>query len=118
MHGSHFNAEGKFQSDKSPTCPPGKVPLSITDKTAQDLLWEYARRRRTVDAGFSDDLHTALRDAGFAATDSEAWIILFEDQSRPQELFSGAGATDAALRRFDQVRLAWTCHLFRRIAEG
>lgn len=40
--GNHIDAEGKFQSDKYPTCPPDKVPLSVNDPTAQDLLWEYA----------------------------------------------------------------------------
>lgn len=62
--GSHI-IDGKFQSDKYPTCPPGKVPLSVNDKTAQDLLWEYAQRRRAVDAEFSDDLETALLTAGY-----------------------------------------------------
>jgi hypothetical protein len=32
---------------------------------AQDLLWEYAKRRREVDAQFSADLRTALRLKGF-----------------------------------------------------
>lgn len=56
---------GEFQSDKYPTTPRGKVPLSVKDKTAQDLLWIYAQRRRTVDAEFSDDLEMALSSAGF-----------------------------------------------------
>jgi hypothetical protein len=56
---------GEFQSDKYPTCPLGKVPLSVKDPTAQDLLWEYAQRRRSVDAEFSDDLEAALRLAGY-----------------------------------------------------
>lgn len=56
---------GEFQSDKYPTCPRGKVPLSVRDPTAQDLLWQYAQRRREVDTEFSDDLETALRLAGF-----------------------------------------------------
>lgn len=56
---------GQFQSDKYPTCPPGKVPLSVKDPTAQDLLWEYAQRRRQVDAEFADDLEQALYTAGF-----------------------------------------------------
>lgn len=63
--GSHINAEGKFQSDRYPTCPAGKVPLSVTDKTAQDLLWEYAQRRRVVDAEFSVDLEACLLKAEF-----------------------------------------------------
>lgn len=61
----HINPEGEFQSDKYPTCPPGKVPLSVNDPTAQDLLWQYAQRRRVVDAEFADDLEWALLDVGF-----------------------------------------------------
>jgi hypothetical protein len=56
---------GEFQSDKYPTCPPGKVPLSVKDPTAQDLLWRYAERRRAVDAEFADDLEFALRFVGY-----------------------------------------------------
>ena len=56
---------GEFQSDKYPTCPPGKVPLSVKDRSAQDLLWEYARRRRQIDEEFSEDLETALKAAGY-----------------------------------------------------
>jgi hypothetical protein len=62
--GAHI-IDGEFQSDKYPTCPSGKVPLSVKDPTAQDLLWEYAQRRRAVDAEFSEDLETALKNAGF-----------------------------------------------------
>lgn len=54
-----------FASDKYPTCPPGKVPLSVKDTEAQDLLWEYARRHRSIDSEFSDDLEVALKNAGF-----------------------------------------------------
>lgn len=66
--GAHL-VEGEFQSDKYPTCPRGKVPLSVRDRTAQDLLWVYAQRRREVDAEFSDDLETALRAAGYEPPD-------------------------------------------------
>lgn len=62
--GAHI-INGKFQSDKYPTTPAGKVPLSVTDRTAQDLLWEYAQRRRKVDAEFADDLEACLLDAGY-----------------------------------------------------
>ena len=62
--GAHL-IDGEFQSDKYPTTPRGKVPLSVRDMTAQDLLWEYAQRRRAVDAEFEDDLETALRAAGY-----------------------------------------------------
>jgi len=62
--GAHL-IDGEFQSDKYPSCPRGKVPLSVKDPTAQDLLWVYAQRRRAVDAEFSDDLEEALRLAGY-----------------------------------------------------
>lgn len=61
---SHI-VDGEFQSDKYPTTPRGKVPLSVKDPTAQDLLWQYAQRRRVVDSEFSDDLEVALRTAGY-----------------------------------------------------
>ena len=63
--GAHINKDGLFQSDKYPTCPPGKVPLSVNDPLAQPLLWEYAQLRREVDAEFSDDLEESLRRAGY-----------------------------------------------------
>lgn len=62
--GSHI-VDGEFQSDKYPTTPRGKVPLSVKDVSAQDLLWIYAQRRRAVDAEFANDLETALLKAGF-----------------------------------------------------
>jgi hypothetical protein len=39
--------------------------LDVDDPMAQDLLAEYARRRRAVDASFSEDLEQALRDKGY-----------------------------------------------------
>lgn len=62
--GAHL-INGEFQSDKYPSTPRGKVPLSVKDASAQDLLWEYAQRRRAVDAEFSDDLEQALLLAGY-----------------------------------------------------
>lgn len=63
--GNHINSDGKFQSDKYPTCPAGKVPLSTADPMAQDLLWEYAMRRRKVDLEFSADLVICLKNDGY-----------------------------------------------------
>ncbi len=63
--GAHINAKGKFQSDKYPTCPAGKVPLSTEDPMAWDLLWQYAQRRRLVDDEFATDLEACLIRAGF-----------------------------------------------------
>lgn len=59
--------DGKFQSDKYPSTPRGKVPLSVKDAGAQDLLWQYAQRRRRMDGAFSTDLEIALIMEGFVA---------------------------------------------------
>jgi hypothetical protein len=64
--GTHL-IDGEFQSDKYPSCPRGKVPLSTKDPAAQDLIWEYAQRHRQLDDELSADLEEALRLKGFAA---------------------------------------------------
>jgi hypothetical protein len=56
---------GEFQSDKYPTTPRGKVPLSVKDPDAQDLLWEYASRHEARDSEFAADLREALKRAGY-----------------------------------------------------
>ena len=58
----HIDEKGRFQSDKYPTCPPDKVPLSVHDPMARDLLFTYAARRREIDIEFSDDLEFRLRE--------------------------------------------------------
>ncbi len=62
--GEHL-IDGEFQSDKYPTTPRGKVPLSTSDPDAHDLLWIYAQRRRAKDPEFSADLEEALRLKGY-----------------------------------------------------
>lgn len=62
--GDHL-IDGEFQSDKYPTTPRGCVPLKPSDPTAQDLLWQYAQRRRDVDPEFASDLEHALTLKGF-----------------------------------------------------
>ncbi len=62
--GEHL-IEGEFQSDKYPTCPRGKVPLSCKDPMAQDLLWRYAERIRRIDKEFAADLRVALDLKGY-----------------------------------------------------
>jgi hypothetical protein len=79
--GAHINNQDEFQSDKYPTCPPGKVPLSVKDVTAQDLLWAYAQRRRVVDAEFADDLEAALAKAGYEPGPAVAGVVVIETDS-------------------------------------
>lgn len=71
--GEHL-IDGEFQSDKYPETPRGLVPLKPTDPMAQDLLWEYAGRRRAIDPEFADDLEEALRLKGFSPTPGEIWM--------------------------------------------
>lgn len=66
--------EGEFQSDKYSWCQRGFVPLKITDPMAQDLLMEYAQRRRAVDAEFAADLEEALRLKGYMPPFGDATV--------------------------------------------
>jgi hypothetical protein len=79
---------GEFQSDKYPTCPRGKVPLSVKDPTAQDLLWAYAQRRRAVDAEFAADLETCLRVSGYTGE------VLTAAREETQQLLDRIGVFD------------------------
>lgn len=63
--GAHLDSQGRFQSDKYPTCPADKVPLSVNDKDAQPFLWAYAELHRARDAEFANDLQARLRAVGF-----------------------------------------------------
>jgi len=76
---------GEFQSDKYPTCPRGKVPLSCKDKTAQPYLWAYAQVHRAVDPQFSDDLELALRRHGYKppSQDTSCWCSEYVSSGLP-----------------------------------
>lgn len=63
--GAHL-VNGTFQSDKYPTTPAGKVPLSVKDPKAQPFLWDFAEGHREKDAEFTDDLQMALLLHGHA----------------------------------------------------
>lgn len=45
-------------------------------------------------------------------------IIVFDDADRPNEVFSGAGARPAALRRWEQISVSWNAHLFVRVEKN
>lgn len=77
--GEHLTADGEFQSDKyKDWCPPGFVPLKLSDKMAQPLLWQYAETRRGVDQEFADDLQQALRLQGYDRPES-CWLCGRQD---------------------------------------
>ena len=84
--GSHINKDGLFQSDKYPSCPAGKVPLSTKDKNAQPFLWGFAQVHRAIDAEFSDDLEAALRASGYEGTG-----VLKATDTRPRRVSKHTG---------------------------
>lgn len=113
--------DGEFQSDKYPTCPRGKVPLSCKDPHAQDLLWLYAQRHEPRDPQFSADLRMALDRAGFvphpsASTHDQAFHVgVREGEARAAAKRSAAKPTrdqewaeyealEAAYWRMDALR--------------
>jgi hypothetical protein len=80
--------KGEFQSDKYPKTPRGKVPLSVKDPLAQELLWEYAQRRRQADSQFASDLEFALRKEGFAPQQPRIeWDVKDGERRTSERLF-------------------------------
>ena len=65
MKRKHLTQRGVFRSDKYEWCKKGFLALKFTDPMAQDLIAEYAYRRQEIDLEFSEDVHTALRNAGY-----------------------------------------------------
>ena len=110
MMGAHIDREGRFQSDKYPTCPAGKVPLSTRDRTAQDLLWAYAQRRREVDAEFADDLEAALKADGYKPPTPPTGI--WSDAPKAEEL---SKATGLAIRQALDPRVEAAIDEVRRL---
>lgn len=94
--GDHINKDGKWQSDKFPTTPPDCVPLKVTDPAAQDLLWEYAKRRRAVDGEFSDDLESRLVAVGYAAPIDNRRIVVAIDEFGGVSVVGGANSPPEA----------------------
>jgi hypothetical protein len=125
--GAHI-IDGEFQSDKYPTCPAGKVPLSTKDPTAWDLLWEYAQRRRAVDAEFADDLEAALQAKGYAGPATERYVdadpslvfviernwsvvAMFADESDAEKFCSARNAANVLAGSSVRYRVArWHVH--------
>jgi hypothetical protein len=64
--GEHI-VDGKFKSDKYDWCEPDFLALKLSDKRAQDLIAEYARRARADgDTSLADDLDARLKNFGYA----------------------------------------------------
>ena len=61
----NLTQRGVFRSDKYEWCKKGFLALKFTDPMAQDLIAEYAYRRQEIDLEFSEDVDTALRNAGY-----------------------------------------------------
>ena len=47
-----------------------------------------------------------------------AFIIKYEDNEVEDEIFSGYGAEEGALKRFEQLSLNWNCSLFQLIKQN
>jgi len=64
MKRPHLTQRGVFR-DKYDWCKKGFLALKFTDPMAQDLIDEYAYRRREIDIEFTEDVFTALHNVGY-----------------------------------------------------
>jgi hypothetical protein len=109
LQGPHI-VNGEWKSDKYAWCLPGFVPLKLTDKTAQPLLWQYAQVRRVVDADFSRDLELCLKYEGYEPPRSGEPVVC--------SLKDGTGTTIAlsvsTASGWVRVELDWASLLAKR----
>lgn len=98
--GAHL-INGHFQSDKFPSTPSDLVPLSTYDKDAQDLLWLYADRHRTIDPEFSDDLQDALRLSGYEPDSTELIVDQVAVDTARAALAAGRAAREMTATAVD-----------------
>ena len=56
----HLTVSGQFQSDKYDWCPPGFLPLKISDSSAWPELIDYAHKRGAIDPEFKRDVLEAV----------------------------------------------------------
>lgn len=90
-----------FQSDKYPSCPAGKVPISTKDPAGQDLLFEYAHRREVGSHG-SSETDSSFASAVRIALQSRGFVPLTH---RPSLLDDGHTACGLTLQRFPLDRV-------------
>ena len=58
------------------------------------------------------------RPQGLPIDAEPVWVVRYQDQDMPDEVFSGGGAENFARRRFDQQRGSWSLSLFMEVARG
>lgn len=63
------------------------------------------------------EMYQALKEDKSAAALPEegAYIIKYDDADQEDEQFVGAGAREAALKRFDMISLNWNAHLYVKL---
>ena len=84
-----------------------------------DEVWQKSR-----DMGYSNvtmalaELEQVKKAQGQEVPEECPHMIVFDDADRENEVFAGAGARPAALRRWAQISTAWNAHLFVRTASN
>ena len=58
--GRHIDTEGRFQSDKHPELPPGRILVSFTDPAARLALGGLAIGYNNIDNELASDIRTRL----------------------------------------------------------
>lgn len=88
------------------------------------LMWrvgnqrrELARQNQDIARLKNDIQELTCGDPRLVSSPDETaeheWVIVYADQDRATEHFSGAGANAAACGRFEHLKAAWTCRLFQ-----
>ena len=108
--------DGIFQSDKYDWCKRDFVPLKVTDKDAQPVLWQYAQAHRARDPEFSADLEAALLSAGFYLEPGEPVLIVRETHIRASTFLGAIPSFLEILKGLGDVGIEITVACYDRVA--
>lgn len=92
----------------------GELVMAADHEAAIDALRTQVAELRAENA----KLRQEQGERQEAAPEETPHIIVFDDADRPNEVFSGAGARPAALRRWEQISVSWNAHLFVRVEKN
>lgn len=111
---------GQIEDGGEHACPVTHARLKETLERQRATIEFVNRQVRSI----SPDWDATIRwldesialDGKPGADQVDAYILFYEDAEKKPEHYSGAGAGEAAWRRYHQAKDNWSCHLFKRIA--
>jgi len=91
------------------TCP--NCGRNNVDTTIRDNGLLFCRCTHAFEVGHVEDTKVYY----YAPADKQNYMIVFEDNERPNEIYT---EMKAAVASFEDAKLSWNCHLFGQLMSG